>query len=63
MIDTTLSSYDAVLAAIALSVGAGGVVSVVSSVSALLGLVGGGIPALGIVGYALFIDPPSNSTQ
>lgn len=54
-----LSSYDAVLAVMMLPVALGTIVSVVSSVSATLGLGVGGIPALGVLGYALFIDPPA----
>lgn len=61
MIDTTLRSYDVVLATIALLVAMGGVVGVVSSVSATLGLAGGSIPASGVLGYTLFIDPPTET--
>lgn len=56
---SALSSYDAVLAVMMLPVAVGTIVSVVSSVSATLGLGVGGIPALGVLGYALFIDPPA----
>lgn len=60
MIDIPLSSHDVVLAAIALSVVLGMVVSFVSSVSATLGLAGGCVPAGGLTGYALFINPPTD---
>lgn len=58
MIDASLSTYDAVLAVMMLPVALGSVLSVVSSISATLGMGIGGIPALGVLGYALFIDPP-----
>lgn len=58
MIDASLSTYDAVLAVMMLPVAVGTFVSVVSSISATLGLGVGGIPSLGVLGYALFIDPP-----
>lgn len=60
MIDVTLSSPDVVLAAIALSLVLGTVVGFTSSVSATLGLIGGSVPASGLLGYALFIDPPTS---
>lgn len=60
MIDASLSSYDVVLAAIALSLVAGMIVGFVSSVSTTLGLAGGSVPAGGLLGYALFIDPPAD---
>lgn len=60
MISASLSSYDAVLAGMVLPVAVGSIVSVVSSVSATFGLGVGGIPALGVLGYALFIDPPGD---
>ncbi|RRJ32333.1 hypothetical protein [Halocatena pleomorpha] len=58
MIDASLHTYDAVLAVMMLPMVVGAVVSVVSSISATFGLVAGGIPSLGVLGYALFIDPP-----
>lgn len=61
MIDVPLTSHDVVLGAIALSLLLGTVVGFLSSVSATLGLVSGGVPASGLLGYALFIDPPTGS--
>jgi hypothetical protein len=61
MIDAPLTTADVVLAAIGVSLVLGIAVSVVSSVSAMLGLAGASVPASGLLGYALFINPPSRS--
>jgi hypothetical protein len=61
MTDAPLTTADVVLAAIGVSLVLGVAVSVVSSVSAMLGLVGASVPASGLLGYALFINPPSST--
>lgn len=57
----SLATADIVLAAIGVSLVLGITVSAVSSVSMFLGLVGGSVPASGLLSYALFIDPPSET--
>ncbi len=60
MISAFVSSYDVVLAAMALPVVVGLLMSTITGVSATLGLVIGGIPSLLVLGYALFVAPPQN---
>jgi len=50
---------DAVLAAIPLSFVLAGAVGLAASVPLLAALAGGSLPAGGMLGYALFVDPPS----
>ncbi|WP_330630227.1 hypothetical protein [Halocatena halophila] len=58
MISAFVSSYDVVLAAMALPVVIGLLISAITGVSATVGLVIGGIPSLLVLGYALFVAPP-----
>jgi hypothetical protein len=52
---------DLVLAAIPLLLAAGAGAAVVTSLSLMLGLASGSLPASGMVGYALFVDPPDET--
>ncbi|MWG33700.1 hypothetical protein [Halomarina oriensis] len=52
------SRHDLVLAAIPLVLVLGTGAAVVTSLSLMFGLAGGSLPATGMVGYALFVDPP-----
>jgi hypothetical protein len=63
MTDVSLATADLVLVAIGVSLALGIAVSAVSSVSAMLGLAGGSVPASGLLSYALFIDPPSETGE
>ncbi|MFC5972243.1 hypothetical protein ACFPYI_12955 [Halomarina salina] len=54
------SRHDVVLAAIPLTLVLGACAAVVSSLSLVFGLAGGSLPATGMVGYALFVDPPDS---
>lgn len=59
MTDPSPTSHDVVLAAMPLSLVVGLVVSFALSLPAIHGVVGGCVPASGVLGYALFVDPPS----
>jgi hypothetical protein len=52
------SRHDFVLAAIPLALVLGTGAAVVTSLSLMFGLAGGSLSATGMVGYALFVDPP-----
>ena len=52
------SRHDVVLAAIPLALVIGAGAAVAFSLSLVFGLAGGSLPATGMVGYALFVDPP-----
>jgi hypothetical protein len=52
------SRHDLVLAAIPLALVFGAGAAIVTSLSLMFGLAGGSLPATGMVGYALFVDPP-----
>jgi hypothetical protein len=62
MTDHSPTTHDMVLVTIGVSLVLGIAVSAISSVSAIYGLAAGSIPAGGLLGYALFINPPSRST-
>lgn len=50
--------HDVVLATIPLLLVCGAGAAIVTSLSLIFGLAGGSLPATGMVGYALFVDPP-----
>lgn len=57
----SLSTADAVLASIALTMLLATVGAVVTSLSVAAALGAGSIPATGSIGYALFYNPPTES--
>jgi hypothetical protein len=59
--DFPVSTADAVLATIALSMVLAGLGAVASSLSVVAALVAGSLPASGSIGYALFYNPPVES--
>ncbi|MFC7153877.1 hypothetical protein ACFQPA_00210 [Halomarina halobia] len=50
--------YDALLAAVAVALAVGGLVGFAFAIPVAVGLAIGSVPATGLVGYALFVDPP-----
>ncbi|MFC7076709.1 hypothetical protein [Haloarcula halophila] len=56
-----VSTADAVLATIALSMVLAGLGAVASSLSVVAALAAGSLPASGSIGYALFYNPPVES--
>ncbi|WP_324759748.1 hypothetical protein [Haloarcula montana] len=59
--DFPVSTADAVLATIALSMVLAGLGAVASSLSVVGALAAGSLPASGSIGYALFYNPPVES--
>lgn len=55
------SRHDVVLAAIPLTLALGACAAVALSLSLVFGLAGASLPATGLVGYALFVDPPDDA--
>ncbi|MFD1513606.1 hypothetical protein [Halomarina rubra] len=55
--------HDLVLTAIPLMLVLGAGAAVATSLSLIFGLAGGGLPASGMVGYALFVDPPEGGAS
>ncbi|MFC6837779.1 hypothetical protein [Halomarina ordinaria] len=59
--ETAPTRYDALLAAMPVALAVGGVAGAVLSVPFVVGLAGGSLPASGLLGYALFVDPPEGA--
>lgn len=58
---TTLSTADLVLASIALTMALAACGAVATSLSVVVAMAAGSVPATGSIGYALFYNPPTDA--